>query len=169
MNKVHVKTEKFSSGYINEMAYVLLAYGLICASEEVFDKKCASDGVTPRSIGYREDKKITRRLSTLRDELLTFIRKHGELQLVVEAKKQRLFNAIVSYTQSNTPILEYLVCYILYLRFQEHERTKPLHVHFAWLSDKDGTLFQIIDLMNTKYGDREMDMFKIAAKIAKEL
>lgn len=166
MNKT---TNKFSSGYVSEMAYILLAYGLICASEEVFEKKCPSNGITPRSVGYRADKQISRRLSTLKMELLKFIQSHGEMQKVVEPKKKKLINAVVSYTQTNMPVLEYLVCYILYIRFQNHERNRPLHNHFAWLSDKDGSLFQVIDILNIAYGYREIEMYKIAEKIAKEL
>ena len=160
---------KYSSGYANEMAYVLLCYGLTCASLEVANENIPHDGITKRSIGYKDDKRSTRRLTALNEELLKFIRQHGEMQLVIEPKKQRLFNAIVNYTQHNNPILEYLVCYILYLRFQKHERNRPLHQDFHWLASKDGSLFQVIDILNTVYADREPEMYNLADKIAKEL
>ena len=162
-------TEKFSSGYIKEATYILLAYGLICASEEVHSGRCACDGVTKRKIGYHEDKKIGRRLTALKEELLGFIRQHGELARIVEPKKQKLFNHLILYVQNKNAVLEYIVCYMLYHRFQLNERSQPLHKDFEWLNNKYNSLWNIIDLLNTEYSDKDNEMWNIAEKLAKEL
>lgn len=160
----------YSSGYANEMAYVLLAYGLICAAEEVNGNTCASDGIVKREADYKENRRISRRLNTLKNELLSFIREHEDIREQVEPKKSRLFNAIVHKTRDKVIVLEYLVCYILFIRFQKNERSKPLHKDFEWLVKKDNSLMQLIDILNTlHFADKENEMLEVAYEIANEL
>ena len=67
-------------------------------------------------------------------------------------------------------MLEYLVCYILFIRFQKNERSKPLHKDFEWLVKKDNSLMQLIDILNTlHFADKENEMLEVAYEIANEL
>ena len=161
---------QYSSGYVNEFTYVLLCYGLIHAIEYVEEEDSDKRGVEPRYADYKTNKRIARRFDTLKKQLLEFIQKHGEMEKVITPKKERLFNAILAKINNKKVVLDYLVCYILFFRFQKNERTKPLHQDFDWLTKKDGSLMELIDLLNTlDVSKREEEMFNIAEQISKEL
>lgn len=62
---------KHSSGYINELCYISLAFGLMDAAEKV-EGKCPDDGVITRKADYQTNKRLKRRISKLKDSLLGF-------------------------------------------------------------------------------------------------
>lgn len=159
----------YSAGYYNDMSYAVLAYGLLSASEEVEKGECANDGITLRQAPYKENKQISRRISTLKDELLTFIHSRNHTQRRVEPKKMRLYSSLIIKAQDKEVQLDYLALWILYLRFQSNERTKLLHEDFTWLSNKEGTLLQTIDILNKlPIKKKDTEMFSLATKLMEE-
>lgn len=160
----------YSAGYYNDMAYVVLAYGLLSASEEVESGGCANDGITLRQAPYKENKQISRRISTLKDELLNFIHSRNHTQRRVEPKKMRLYSLLLIKAQDKEVQLDYLALWLLFLRFQPNERTKLLHEDFTWLSNKEGTLLQTIDILNKlPIKKKDTEMFNLATKLMEEL
>lgn len=160
----------YSAGYYNELSFVTLAYGLLSASEEVESGSCASDGVTLRKAPYKENKQIVRRISTLKGELLAFIQNRGHMKRRVEPKQLRLYSSLLIKAQGKEVQLDYLALWILFLRFQPNERSKELHEDFTWLSNKEGTLLQTIDLLNKlPIKQKDGEMFIIANKLMEEL
>lgn len=120
---------KHSSGYINELCYISLAFGLINASEQVENGECADDGCIRRKADYQTNKRLKRRISTLKDSLYAFLRTHSqEIGAKVQQRNKKLFRAVVA--SGNHIQLDYFACWILLLRFQHHERDKPLHDNF---------------------------------------
>ena len=83
---------KHSSGYINELCYISLAFGLMNASEQVEDGKCPDDGVITRKADYQTNKRLKRRISKLKDSLLGFLRSHSyDVGQLVQKKKPKAF------------------------------------------------------------------------------
>lgn len=64
---------------------------------------------------------------------------------------------------------EVLALYILWYRFQPHERDKPLHEIFKPLSEKDGELFGILELfekhMSDDYIARMEELGRVIARL----
>jgi hypothetical protein len=160
---------KHSSGYINELCYISLAFGLMDASEKVEDGECPDDGVIVRKADYHTNKRLKRRISKLKDSLLGFLRSHSyEVGQLVQKRNQRLFRAVVA--SQNHIQLDYFACWILLLRFQHHERDKPLDSNFDWICEKDSELMNIIDLLDmTQSSNSNSEMYKFATKIVREL
>lgn len=122
----------YSSGYKSELAYAQLAYTLldIAGEVEVSDSR------------YEANKKLTRRLLKLKEELGEFLLAYDNVdfsskydKLIRELKKEKLIQP------------DFLACYLLLNRFQTHERDKPLHEHFNWITSKDGQLLACIDMI----------------------
>ena len=160
---------KVSSGYINELCYISLAYGLMDASEQVENGKCPDDGVITRKADYQTNQRLKRRISTLKDSLYAFLRTHShKVGLVVQKRNKKLFRAVVA--SQNHIQLDYFACWILLLRFQHHERDKPLDSKFNWICEKDSELMNIIDLLDmTPSSNSNSDMYEFATKIVREL
>ena len=68
---------KHSSGYINELCYISLAFGLMDAAEKVEEGSCPDDGVIVRKADYKTNKRLKRRISKPKDSLLGFLRSHS--------------------------------------------------------------------------------------------
>jgi len=122
----------YSSGYKSELAYVQLAFTLldIAGEVEVTDDR------------YEANKRLTRRLVKLKNELEAFLNSYNDVdysskydKLIRELKKEKLIQP------------DFLACYLLLNRFQTHERDKPLHAHFNWITSKDGQLLACIDMI----------------------
>lgn len=54
---------KHSSGYINELCYISLAFGLMDASEKVEDGECPDNGAIVRKADYHTNKRLKRSIS----------------------------------------------------------------------------------------------------------
>ena len=160
---------KHSSGYINELCYISLAFGLMDAAEQVENGSCPDDGVIVRKADYQTNKRLKRRISKLKDSLLSFLRTHSyEVGQLVQKRNQKLFRAVVA--SQNHIQLDYFACWILLLRFQHHERDKPLDSKFNWICEKDSELMNIIDLLDmTPSSNSNSDMYEFATKIVREL
>jgi len=160
---------KVSSGYINELCYISLSFGLMDASEKVENGECPDDGVITRNADYQTEKRLKRRIATLKDSLYAFLRTHsGEIGSKVQQRNKRLFRAVVA--SQNHIQLDYFACWILLLRFQHHERDKPLDSKFNWICEKDSELMNIIDLLDiTPSSNSNSDMYEFATKIVREL
>ena len=160
---------KHSSGYINELCYISLAFGLMDASEKVEEGSCPDDGVIVRKADYQTNKRLKRRISKLKDSLLAFLRTHSyEVGQLVQKRNQKLFRAVVA--SQNHIQLDYFACWILLLRFQHHERDKPLDSKFNWICEKDSELMNIIDLLDmTPSSNSNSDMYEFATRIVMEL
>ena len=160
---------KHSSGYINELCYISLAFGLMDAAEKVEEGKCPDDGVITRKADYQTNKRLKRRISKLKDSLLGFLRSHSyEVGQLVQKRNKKLFRAVVA--SQNHIQLDYLACCILLLRFQHNERDKPLDSKFNWICEKESELMNIIDLLDTTPSSSlNSDMYDFATKIVKEL
>ena len=160
---------KHSSGYINELCYISLAFGLMDAAEKVEEGKCPDDGVITRKADYQTNKRLKRRISKLKDSLLSFLRSHSyEVGQLVQKRNQKLFRAVVA--SQNHIQLDYLAVMILHLRFAPNERDKPLDNAFEWITNSEGQLMAIMDLLDkTECRNKEGEMFILADKIVREL
>ena len=56
-----------SSGFINELSYISLAYGLIHTAFDVESGKCQEFGATKRGADYKVNKQLDRRMQNLHD------------------------------------------------------------------------------------------------------
>jgi hypothetical protein len=52
---------KHSSGYINELCYISLAFGLMDASEKVEDGECPDNGAIVRKADYHTNKRLKKK------------------------------------------------------------------------------------------------------------
>lgn len=122
----------YSSGYKSELAYAQLAYTLldIAGEVEVSDSR------------YEANKKLTRRLLKLKEELGEFLLAYDNVDF--SSKYDKLINRL---KQEKLIQPDFLACYLLLKRFQTHERDKPLHQHFEWITSKDGQLLACIDMI----------------------
>lgn len=60
--------------------------------------------------------------------------------------------------------------YVLPLRFNPDERSKPLHKDFEWLTKREGKLFATMDLLKTtEASNKSLAIFNLANGIVKEL
>ena len=158
-----------SSGFINELCYVSLAYGLMDASKAVENGTCEPFGATKRGANYSVDKQIQRRMDTLKDELWQFMSKYADDRKRILTKSQKLFRLALSHI-TDAIQLDYLAVYILYIRFAPNERNKPLDDDFKWITEKEGSLFTIIDLLGkTEASNKEGEMYNLACKICEDM
>lgn len=156
-------------GFISELAYVYLALGLMETSRDIESKSLELDEITRRKADYKVDKKIARRLAKLELELIEFIKKYQSVHAKGKAKRETLLrNTLIGAT--NTIQLDYLAVMVLSLRFQPHERSLPLHDDFKWITQKNNSLYEIIDLLGeTGCSNKESDMYILAEKIVRYL
>lgn len=160
---------KLSGGFINELSYCSLAYGLITASKSVEDGTCEPFGATKRGAMYKVDKKIDRRLTKLQKELWDFMAIYASESKRVLSKSERLFRLALSHI-NHTIQLDYLAIMILSLRFQPHERNTPLDDAFKWITKKESSLYEILDLLGeTSCCSKEGEMYELANMIVRDL
>ena len=145
----------YSSGYKSELAYVQLAFTLleVAGDVEMTDSK------------YEANKKLTRRLMKLKDELASFLDAYEDVNFSL--KYDKLINRL---KREKLIQPDFLACYVLLIRFQTHERDRPLHQHFEWITSKDGQLCACIDMIKEILSD-ELDgsSYLLAIELSKEL
>ena len=145
----------YSSGYKSELAYVQLAFTLleVAGDVEMTDSK------------YEANKKLTRRLMKLKDELASFLDAYEDVDFSL--KYDKLINRL---KREKLIQPDFLACYVLLIRFQTHERDRPLHQHFEWITSKDGQLCACIDMIKEILSD-ELDgsSYLLAIELSKEL
>ena len=158
-----------SSGFISELSYCSLAYGLLHVSNEIENDQCEETGATRRGADYRTSKQLNRRIEALKTELWQFMAKYAHDTKRIKSRNERLFRLALSKVH-NSIQLDYLACWVLYLRFQPTERNKPLHDDFKWICDKEGQLMGIIDLLSqTACASKDGEMYEIANNLVREL
>lgn len=145
----------YSSGYKNELAYVQLAFTLleVAGDVEMTDSK------------YEANKKLTRRLMKLKDELSNFLDAYEDVNFSL--KYDKLINRL---KREKLIQPDFLACYVLLIRFQTHERDRPLHQHFEWITSKDGQLCACIDMIKEILSDKlDESSYLLAIELSKEL
>ena len=96
-----------SAGYIKELVFISVAYGLIEAAMEVQNEKIPNDGAITRQLGSKETKesrslnqRINRRILSLQKEIKDFLHKHRHLYNRFAPKKDKLMNTILAHTKN---------------------------------------------------------------------
>ena len=160
-----------SSGYLRELTYVLLANSLLRVVDELDKGEVSKDGVFEIKLSYDKQKQLSRRIQKLREEMDEFCVLNGDIIHKVHSKKNILFEILMNEIRGYNIDLTTLSMYILLLRFQQHERDKPLHKDFAWLSSKDSQILAIIDIIKSSPDaiDIEPLMYDIADAVTKRL
>ena len=162
-------SKNVSSGFINELSYISLAYGLIHTSMEVERGTCEEFGATKRGADYKVNKQLDRRMQNLHDELWAFMKIYSKYAKKVMIKNMKLFTLVLSHVR-DTIQLDYLAVMILHLRFAPNERDKPLDNAFEWITNSEGQLMAIMDLLDkTECRNKEGEMFILADKIVRDL
>ena len=160
---------RLSSGFISELSYISLAYGLMHTALEVENGTCDEFGATKRGASYQVNKQLDRRISKLKDELWHFMKLYSHASDKVMIKNRKLFSLVLSHVK-DTIQLDYLAVMVLSLRFEPHNRNKPLHNDFTWLTNSDGQLMAIMDLLDkTECADKNGEMYKLAELIVQDL
>ena len=158
-----------SSGFISELSYISLAYGLLHVSNEIENEKCEETGATRRGADYKTSKQLNRRIVALKTELWEFMAKYANESKRIKSRNERLFRLALSKVH-DTIQLDYLALWVLYLRFQPNERSRPLDDAFTWICDKEGQLMGIIDLLEqTECAAKNCEMYELANEIVREL
>lgn len=158
-----------SSGFINELSYISLAYGLIHTAIEVEKGTCEEFGATKRGADYKVNKQLDRRMQNLHDELWVFMKIYSKYAKKVMIKNMKLFTLVLSHVR-DTIQLDYLAVMILHLRFAPNERDRPLDNAFEWITNSEGQLMAIMDLLDkTECRNKEGEMFILADKIVRDL
>lgn len=162
-------SKNISGGFISELSYIYLALGLMETSRDIESKSLELDEIVRRKADYRVDKKIVRRMEKLEAELIEFVKKYQSVHAKGRAKREMLLrNTLIGATSAIQ--LDYLAMMILSLRFQPHERVMPLHDDFKWLTKKNNSLYEIIDLLGeTGCSNKESEMYILAEKIVRDL
>ena len=137
-----------SAGYIKELVFISVAYGLIQAAMEVQSENIPSDGAITRQLGSKETKesrslnqRINRRILALQKDIENFLYEHRHLYNRFVPKKDKLMNTILAHTKNVQ--LDFLAVYVLNTRFM-HKRNTPLHKNFEWIMKKENNLFEIV-------------------------
>ena len=158
-----------SGGFISELSFLYLASGLIETSEDLEKSNQNYDEIEKRGGDYHTNKKISRRVKNLKKEIDLFLAKYQYAHKKGRAKRESLLRCALA--KAKTPLqLDYLACWVLYLRFQPTERNKPLHDDFKWICDKEGQLMGIIDLLSqTACASKDGEMYEIANNLVREL
>ena len=160
-----------SAGYLRELTYVLLSSSLLRVVDELDKGEVSKDGVFEIKLSYDKQKQLSRRIQKLREEMDEFCVLNGDIVHKVHSKKNILFEILMDEIRGYSVDLTTLAMYILLLRFQQHERSKPLHKDFSWLSNKDSQILAIIDIISSSEDGREIEplMYEIADKVTKRL
>ena len=162
-------SKKISAGFISELAYCSLAYGLINTSISVERGTCEEFGATKRGADYKVNKQLDRRMQNLHDELWAFMKIYSKYAKKVMIKNMKLFTLVLSHVR-DTIQLDYLAVMILHLRFAPNERDKPLDNAFEWITNSEGQLMAIMDLLDkTECRNKEGEMYILADKIVRDL
>lgn len=159
---------KLSGGFLSELSFIYLATGLIETSQDIEKENTHYDELVKRGGDYHVNKQLERRIDKLKEELTEFIKQYQFAHETGRAKREKLLrNTLAKAT--NSIQLDYLACWILYLRFQPNERTKPLNDAFKWVTDKESQLLSIIELLGkTASADKDSEMYDLACKIIEE-
>lgn len=162
-------SKNVSSGFINELSYISLAYGLIHTAISVERGTCEEFGATKRGADYKVNKQLDRRMQNLHDELWAFMKIYSKYAKKVMIKNMKLFTLVLSHVR-DTIQLDYLAVMILHLRFAPNERDKPLDNAFEWITNSEGQLMAIMDLLDkTECRNKEGEMYNLACKICEDL
>ena len=159
---------KLSGGFLSELSFVYLATGLIETSCDVERSENDFDELIKRGGDYKINKQLERRMDKLKEELVEFIKKYQFAHEQGRAKREKLLRSTLAKAKSAIQ-LDYLACWILYLKFQPNERSRPINDAFKWITDKENQLFGIIELLGkTKSADKDSEMYELACKIVEE-
>ena len=96
-----------SSGFISELSYISLAYGLLHVSDEIESDKCEETGATRRGADYKTNKQLTRRISALEKELFSFMEKNAKESNRIRSRNEKLFRITMSKVHDSIQ-LDYL-------------------------------------------------------------
>ena len=160
--------QKLSGGFLSELSFVYLACGLIETAQDVEKDTTEYDELVKRKGDYKTNKQLERRMEALKKELIAFIVKYNFAHEQGKPKREKLLrNTLV---KAKTAIqLDYLACWILYLKFQPNERSRPLNDAFSWIADKESQLLGIIELLGkTQSANKDSDMYKLACSVVNE-
>ena len=161
--------EKISAGFIIDLSFVSLAYGLMHTALEIEKGTCEEFGATKRGADYKVNKQLDRRIEKLKDELWHFMALYQEQAEKVMVKNRRLFTLVLSHITDSIQ-LDYLAVMVLHLRFLPNERSKPLDEAFSWITNSEGQLMAIMDLLDTtECRNKEGEMFLLADKIVRDM
>ena len=161
--------KNISSGFIIDLSFVSLAYGLMHTSLEIEKGTCEDFGATRRGADYKVNKQLDRRIEKLKDELWAFMKIYSSYADKVMVKNRQLFRLVLSHINNNIQ-LDYLAVMVLHLRFSPNERNKPLDDAFSWITNSEGQLLAIMDLLDTtECRNKESEMFKLADKIVRDM
>lgn len=161
--------KKVSSGFITELSYISLAYGLMHTALEIEKGTCEDFGATKRGADYKVNKQLDRRIKKLKDELWAFMKIYSSHADKVMVKNRRLFTLVLSHITDSIQ-LDYLAVIVLHLRFAPNERNKPLDDAFSWITNSEGQLMAIMDLLDTtECSNKEGEMFNLADKIVRDM
>ena len=161
--------KNISSGFIIDLSFVSLAYGLMHTALEIEKGTCEDFGATKRGADYKVNKQLDRRIEKLKDELWAFMKIYSSYADKVMVKNRRLFTLVLSHITDSIQ-LDYLAVIVLNLRFAPNERNKPLDDAFSWITNSEGQLLAIMDLLDTtECRNKESEMFKLADKIVRDM
>ena len=161
--------KNISSGFIIDLSFVSLAYGLMHTALEIEKGTCEDFGATRRGADYKVNKQLDRRIEKLKDELWAFMKIYSSYADKVMVKNRRLFTLVLSHITDSIQ-LDYLAVIVLNLRFAPNERNKPLDDAFSWITNSEGQLLAIMDLLDTtECRNKESEMFKLADKIVRDM
>lgn len=160
-----------SSGYINELAYLTLVYGLIDTSVKVENgeiketpkSKAGTQGLEIKG-NYKLSKRINNRLLKIKGQLYDFFTSVADdsiKQRVAKRSEKLLFETLRISNNSNLQ-LDFLALYVLFLRLFENDK---LHRDFEALKN-DKYIFDTIDLVKKDMDDSvEERMFDLAYRV----
>lgn len=158
-----------SSGFIIDLSFVSLCYGLMHTALEIEKGTCEEFGATKRGADYKVNKQLDRRIKKLKDELWAFMKLYSSHADKVMVKNRQLFRLVLSHITDSIQ-LDYLAVIVLHLRFLPNERSKPLDEAFEWITNSEGQLMAIMDLLDkTECRNKEGEMFILADKIVRDL
>lgn len=161
--------KKVSAGFITDLSFVSLAYGLMHTALEIEKGTCEDFGATKRGADYKVNKQLDRRIEKLKDELWHFMKIYSSYADKVMVKNRRLFTLVLSHITDSIQ-LDYLAVMVLHLRFAPNERNNPLDEAFSWITNSEGKLMAIMDLLDTtKCRNKEGEMFLLADKIVRDM
>lgn len=159
---------KLSGGFLNELSFIYLATGLIETSQDIEKEDTHYDELVKRGGDYHVNKQLSRRIDKLKEELVEFIKQYQFAHEIGRAKREKLLRNTLAKANSSIQ-LDYLACWILYLRFQPNERTKPLDEAFKLIANKESQLLGIIELLGkTASADKDSEMYELACKVIEE-
>lgn len=164
------KQLKLSQGVMNEFAYLGLAHTLLKSSEltEELKDDLPIDSYKPLIDDYHDNKRINRRLEKLIKQIEAVMKPALYPKSPFYPKVQGLGLELMSIAPQEVQG-EVLALYILWYRFQPHERDKPLHEMFKPLSEKDGELFGVLELFEKHMSDDYIAKMEELARVIARL